>query len=51
VSPESLEVKIHGVIDHVEGVDLMPAQRKCAPELLERAVAMYRTAEPRPVIR
>jgi transposase len=46
-----LEVEIHGVIDHVEGVDLMPAQRKYAPELRERAVRMYREAEPKPVIR
>lgn len=29
----------------------MPAQRKYPPELRERAVAMYRAAEPKPVIR
>jgi transposase len=46
-----LEVEIHGVIDHVKGVDLMPAQRKYPAELRERAVAMYRAAEPKPVIR
>jgi transposase len=46
-----LEVEIHGVIDHVEGVDLMPAQRKYPAELRERAVRMYREAEPKPVVR
>jgi transposase len=45
------EVEFHGVIDHVKGVDLMPAQRKYPPELRQRAVAMYRAAEPKPVIR
>jgi transposase len=39
------------VIDHVKGVDLMPAQMKYPPELRQRAVAMYRAAEPKPVIR
>jgi transposase len=39
------------VIDHVKGVGLMVAQRKYPPELQERAVAMYRAAEPKPVIR
>jgi hypothetical protein len=29
----------------------MPAPRKYPPELRERAVRMYRTAEPKPVIR
>jgi transposase len=46
-----LEVEIHGVIDRAEGVDLMAAQRKYAPELRERAVRMYREAGPKPVIR
>jgi transposase len=39
------------VIDHVKGVGLMVAQRKYPLELQERAVAMYRAAEPKPVIR
>jgi transposase len=39
------------VIDHVKGVGLMVAQRKYPPELRERAVSMYRAAEPKPVIR
>jgi transposase len=39
------------VIDHVKGVGLMVAQRKYPPELQARAVAMYRAAEPKPVIR
>jgi transposase len=38
-------------MDHVKGVDLMAAQRKYPPELQERAVAMYRAAEPKPVVR
>jgi transposase len=38
-------------MDHVKGVGLMVAQRKYPPELQERAVAMYRAAEPKPVIR
>jgi transposase len=38
-------------MDHVKGVGLMVAQRKYPPELQARAVAMYRAAEPKPVIR
>lgn len=30
---------------------MMPASRKCPLELRERAVRMYRAAEPKPVIR
>jgi transposase len=39
------------VMDHVKGIGLMVAQRKYPPELRERAVAMYKAAEPKPVIR
>jgi transposase len=38
-------------MDHVKGVGLMVAQRKYPLELQERAVAMYRAAEQKPVIR
>lgn len=38
-------------MDHVKGIGVMAAQRKYPPELRERAVAMYRAAEPKPVIR
>jgi transposase len=38
-------------MDHVKGVGLMAAQRKYPPELQERAVAMYRAAEEKPVVR
>lgn len=39
------------VMDDVKGVGLMVAQRKYPVELQERAVAMYRAAEVKPVIR
>ena len=35
----------------MRGALLMPAPRKYPLELRERAVRMYRTAEPKPVIR
>lgn len=35
----------------MEGIETMPAPRKYPLELRERAVAMYRAAEPKPVIR
>jgi transposase len=41
-------VEFHGLIDHVNGVDLMTAQRVYAPALRERAVTMYRDADPKP---
>jgi transposase len=38
-------------MDHEKGVGLMAGQRRYPPELRERAVAMYRAAEPKPVVR
>jgi transposase len=38
-------------MDHEKGVGVMGGQRRYPVELRERAVAMYRTASPRPVIR
>jgi transposase len=36
---------------YVKGVGLMVGQRKYPPELRERAVAMYREADPKPAVR
>jgi transposase len=38
-------------MDHEKGVGVMAGQRRYPLELRERAVAMYRTTSPRPVIR
>src|SRR5215472_741665 len=38
-------------MDHEKGVGVMAVQRRYPVELRERAVAMYRSAQPRPVIR
>lgn len=38
-------------MDHEKGVGLVTGQRRYPPELRERAVAMYRAAEPKPAVR
>ena len=39
------------VMDHEKGVGVMAGQKRYPLELRERAVAMYRSAQPRPTIR